>query len=100
MFFLLFTFTALRSKLGKAGAFFDKPAVQRSTAWIGLMGFMIGMDIFDLDQDGWADVQARLDFFPGHPNVVWQGRRGFQCCHFGRRTGFPSVSRCNEQRLC
>ncbi|PSR72386.1 hypothetical protein PHLCEN_2v11729 [Hermanssonia centrifuga] len=46
MFFLLFTFTALRSKLGKAGAFFDKPAVQRSTAWIGLMGFMIGLTSF------------------------------------------------------
>lgn len=42
MFFLLFTFTALRSKLGKAGPWFDRPMVQRSTAWIGLFGFMIG----------------------------------------------------------
>lgn len=42
LFFLLFSFTAFRTKMGKAGAFFDKPIVQRSTAWIGIFGFMIG----------------------------------------------------------
>ncbi|KAJ3479929.1 hypothetical protein NLI96_g8717 [Meripilus lineatus] len=45
-FLLLFTLTAFRSKMGKAGAFFDKPVVQRSTAWIGLFGFMIGLTSF------------------------------------------------------
>lgn len=42
IFFFLFTLTAMRSKLGKMGPFFDKPSVQRYTAWIGLFGFMIG----------------------------------------------------------
>lgn len=42
IFFFMFTFTAMRSKLGKLGPFFDRPSVQRYTAWIGLFGFMIG----------------------------------------------------------
>ncbi|KAJ3522092.1 hypothetical protein NM688_g8925 [Phlebia brevispora] len=46
IFFFLFTFTALRSKLGKMGPWFDRPMVQRSTAWIGLFGFMIGFTSF------------------------------------------------------
>ncbi|KAI0704859.1 hypothetical protein BC835DRAFT_1410191 [Cytidiella melzeri] len=46
IFFMLFTMTALRSKLGKLGPFFDKPSVQRYTAWIGLFGFMIGFTSF------------------------------------------------------
>ncbi|KAF7791902.1 hypothetical protein EIP86_002927 [Pleurotus ostreatoroseus] len=46
IFFFLFTFTALRSKLGKAGVWFDRPMVQRSTAWIGLLGFMLGLTSF------------------------------------------------------
>ncbi|KAI0815206.1 hypothetical protein BC629DRAFT_850954 [Irpex lacteus] len=46
IFFFLFTLTAMRSKLGKMGPFFDKPSVQRYTAWIGLFGFMIGFTAF------------------------------------------------------
>jgi len=46
LFFFLFTFTALRTKMGKAGAFFDKPKVQSATAWIGFFGFMIGFTSF------------------------------------------------------
>lgn len=47
VFFVLFTLTAFRSKLGeKLGAAIDKPGVQRSTAWIGLLGFMIGFTSF------------------------------------------------------
>ena len=46
LFFFLFTFTALRTKLGKMGPWFDKPVVQRSTAWIGLLGFMLGLTSF------------------------------------------------------
>ena len=46
IFFFLFTFTALRSKLGKLGPMFDKPVVQRSTAWIGLFGFLVGLTSF------------------------------------------------------
>lgn len=46
LFFVLFSCTALRSKLGRGGAFFDRPNVQRTTAWIGLLGFMIGLTSF------------------------------------------------------
>lgn len=47
LFFILFTLTALRSKLGaKLGAAMDKPGVHRTTAWIGLLGFMIGFTSF------------------------------------------------------
>ncbi|KAI0348000.1 hypothetical protein BDW22DRAFT_1350129 [Trametopsis cervina] len=46
MFFFTFTFTAFRSKLGKLGPIFDKPAVQRFTAWIGLLGFLTGLTSF------------------------------------------------------
>ena len=28
--------------MGKFGNVFDKPAIQRATAWIGLLGFIIG----------------------------------------------------------
>jgi hypothetical protein len=45
IFFFLFTLTALRSKLGKMGPIFDKPSMQRYTAWIGLFGFMIGKSV-------------------------------------------------------
>jgi len=46
IFFVMFTLTALRSKLGKLGPVFDRPSVQRYTAWIGLFGFMIGLTSF------------------------------------------------------
>ncbi|CAL1695938.1 unnamed protein product [Somion occarium] len=46
MFFLLFTFTSFRSKMGKFGGVFDKPFIQRATAWIGLLGFIIGLTAF------------------------------------------------------
>ncbi|OJT12945.1 hypothetical protein TRAPUB_10510 [Trametes pubescens] len=46
IFFLIFTMTAFRGKMGKFGNTFDKPAVQRATAWIGLLGFLIGITSF------------------------------------------------------
>ena len=47
IFFFLFTLTSARSKLGeKLGAAMDKPGVHRATAWIGLLGFMIGFTSF------------------------------------------------------
>ena len=42
IFFVLFSLIAFRSKLGKLGPTLDKPMVQRSCAWIGIFGFMIG----------------------------------------------------------
>ena len=41
IFFVLFVMTTFRHKMGKAGNVLDKPAVQRTTAWIGLLGFLI-----------------------------------------------------------
>ncbi|OSD03464.1 hypothetical protein PYCCODRAFT_1434367 [Trametes coccinea BRFM310] len=46
VFFLLFTMTALRGKMGKFGNSFDRPGIQRATAWIGLLGFLIGITSF------------------------------------------------------
>lgn len=43
IFFILFTLIAFRAKLGaKLSAMFDRPMIQRASAWIGLFGFMIG----------------------------------------------------------
>ena len=42
IFFILFTLTSFRGKMGKFGNALDKPGVQRATAWIGLLGFLIG----------------------------------------------------------
>ncbi|RPD82584.1 hypothetical protein L226DRAFT_607687 [Lentinus tigrinus ALCF2SS1-7] len=46
IFFFLFTMTSFRGKMGKFGNVFDKPAIQRTTAWIGLLGFLIGITSF------------------------------------------------------
>ncbi|GBE78292.1 hypothetical protein BKA93DRAFT_793957 [Sparassis latifolia] len=46
LFFFMFTLTTHRAHLGRAGAPFEKPMVQRATAWIGFMGFIIGLTSF------------------------------------------------------
>ncbi|KZT74655.1 hypothetical protein DAEQUDRAFT_659698 [Daedalea quercina L-15889] len=46
IFLFMFTFTAHRAHLGKAGAMFERPQLQRATAWIGFMGFIIGITSF------------------------------------------------------
>ena len=33
-------------KMGKMGNLLDKPSIQRTTAWIGLLGFLIGKRMF------------------------------------------------------
>lgn len=42
IFFVLFTLTSFRGKIGKLGNALERPGVQRATAWIGLLGFLIG----------------------------------------------------------
>jgi len=43
IFFILFTLISLRASLGaKLSALLDKPALHRASAWLGLLGFMIG----------------------------------------------------------
>ena len=46
IFFILFALTSFRGKMGKFGNVFDKPMLQRATAWIGLLGFLIGITSF------------------------------------------------------
>ncbi|KAF9822213.1 hypothetical protein IEO21_00207 [Rhodonia placenta] len=46
IFLFMYTFTAHRGTLGRIGAHFERPGVQRATAWIGLLGFLIGITSF------------------------------------------------------
>jgi len=47
IFFILFSLISLRAKLGaRLSAALDKPLLQRISAWIGLLGFMIGLTAF------------------------------------------------------
>ncbi|KAJ3894976.1 hypothetical protein GG344DRAFT_86190 [Lentinula edodes] len=47
VFFITFTMISLRHKMGvKLGAVFEKPAIQRFSAWIGFFGFFIGLTAF------------------------------------------------------
>ncbi|KAL5535562.1 hypothetical protein ACEPAF_3656 [Sanghuangporus sanghuang] len=47
IFVFLFSIISLRSKLGpKLGAALDKPFLNRGVAWLGLIGFMIGLTAF------------------------------------------------------
>lgn len=46
-FFITFTLISFRSKLGaKMDASLDKPMIQRISAWIGFLGFIIGLTAF------------------------------------------------------
>ncbi|KAI0067695.1 hypothetical protein BV25DRAFT_850876 [Artomyces pyxidatus] len=47
IFFVLFTLISLRASLGaRLAAAMDRPVLQRASAWIGLLGFMIGLTSF------------------------------------------------------
>ncbi|KAG6911941.1 hypothetical protein DXG01_000189 [Tephrocybe rancida] len=41
-FFITFTFISFNHKMGKFGAVFQKPLIQRVSAWVGFLGFLIG----------------------------------------------------------
>ncbi|KAF8640467.1 hypothetical protein AX17_000130 [Amanita inopinata Kibby_2008] len=47
LFFFTFTFISFRHKMGAAlSSAFEKPQIQRVSAWIGFLGFMIGLTAF------------------------------------------------------
>jgi len=46
VFFVTFNLISFRHKMGKAGATFEKPVTQRLSAWVGVIGFMIGLMAF------------------------------------------------------
>ncbi|KAG2120922.1 uncharacterized protein F5147DRAFT_663763 [Suillus discolor] len=43
IFFVMFTAISFRHLMGKAGAVWEKPMVQRVSAWIGIFAFLIGL---------------------------------------------------------
>lgn len=45
IFFIMFTAISFRHLMGKAGAVWEKPMVQRISAWIGVFSFLIGMHL-------------------------------------------------------
>jgi hypothetical protein len=46
IFFILFTLISLRAYLGaKLSAVFDRPMLHRASAWLGLLGFIIGKSV-------------------------------------------------------
>ncbi|CCM01958.1 uncharacterized protein FIBRA_04031 [Fibroporia radiculosa] len=46
IFIIMYTLTSHRAALGKIGVPFERPNVQRATAWIGFLGFIIGITSF------------------------------------------------------
>ncbi|KAI0307836.1 hypothetical protein B0F90DRAFT_71320 [Multifurca ochricompacta] len=47
IFFIVFTLISLRANLGaRLSAALDRPALHRASAWVGLLGFMIGLTAF------------------------------------------------------
>jgi len=46
IFFASFILISFRSKMGKPGAVFDSPLLQRLSAWVGVFGFIIGLTAF------------------------------------------------------
>ena len=43
VFFVMYTAISFRHLMGKAGGVWEKPMVQRLSAWIGICSFLIGM---------------------------------------------------------
>ncbi|KAJ7181697.1 hypothetical protein C8R43DRAFT_869900 [Mycena crocata] len=74
IFFITFTMISFRHKMGeKMTAMFDKPIIQRSSAWIGFFGFIIGITGF-LILRMWFG-KAVDDF---NNSIVLQGSQGPQ----------------------
>ena len=101
IFFTLFSLTAFRAKMGKFGNVFDRPGMQRATAWIGLLGFLIGKYATYPRQRRCLLIccMSRYHVVPRHSYVVRQGRRGLQQQHFPARLQRSPTDRHNEQWL-
>jgi len=83
LFFFVFTFTSFRHKMGeRSSAALEKPLVQRVSAWIGVLGFMIGLTAFAIMRMWFGKaVQDFNDFIvsEGHngPNLIANLGSGF-----------------------
>ena len=83
VFFMLFTLISLRHKMpGKVAAVMDKPGIQRFAAWVGLLGFMMGMSAYGCFHSVMTLCHdCRPDQLPRHPHVVWKSCGRFQPNH-------------------
>ncbi|KAF8745595.1 hypothetical protein AX14_006914 [Amanita brunnescens Koide BX004] len=72
LFFFLFTSISFRHKMGeRASAVFEKPFVQRASAWIGVLGFMIGLTAFAVIRMWFGKAVQDFNSF-----IVSQGKNG------------------------
>ncbi|KAF9218930.1 hypothetical protein BS17DRAFT_790374 [Gyrodon lividus] len=46
IFFIMFTAISFRHLMGKAGNIWEKPMIQRASAWIGISSFLVGLASF------------------------------------------------------
>jgi len=73
LFFILFALITLRGRLGKLGGALSRPTISRASAWLGLLGFLIGMTAY-LVLRLWFGKLAD-DFNQG---IIKQGSKGPQ----------------------
>ncbi|KAH7915792.1 hypothetical protein BJ138DRAFT_1097566 [Hygrophoropsis aurantiaca] len=73
IFFITFTAISFRHFMGKAGAVWEKPVVQRLSAWLGIFAFLLGLGSF-LIVFMWFG-KAVIDF---NQSIQGQGSQGPQ----------------------
>jgi len=71
LFFISFTLISFRHKLGKLQTTLDKPLVQRTSAWMGFFGFLIGITSFLVIRMWFG--KAVQDF---NNSIIAQGQQG------------------------
>lgn len=92
VFLITFTLISFRHKLpGKMSAGLDAPLLHQASAWIGVLGFMIGECIWLCVMEP-SLIYRRFHSFPHCAHVVWQDCQGFQRLHLGPRTGRPTTN--------
>lgn len=77
VFFIVFTLISLRANLGaRLSAALDRPVLHRGSAWVGLLGFMIGPFFSSATSKTCSEVltsSKRLDLVLGYSDVVREG---------------------------
>ena len=102
VFFIIFTLISLRPNLGaRFSAALDRPVLHRASAWIGLLGFMIGL-FFPSTSKTRSNVTTslkRFDRILSHSDVVREGCRGLQRGRHSEREWRTSTHCSDGQRL-
>lgn len=82
IFFIMFTGISFRHIMGKAGNVWEKPMVQRASAWIGISSFLVGMwSSIGRWCSYWKFLRLRLGIFPHYSHVLREGGQWFQPEH-------------------